>query len=127
MTTGALIISWGRVLPGREKKALEVFASTQEYWEGNEKRGEIVSHRPYFGPLRGATGMFFIEGETERLQALMRTDEFRKEILRMPRSWLESAYNLVRYTRFDRGGHFAAMEEPDLFVDDVRAFFRGLR
>lgn len=80
MTTGALIISWGRVVPGREKKALEVFASTQEYWEGNEKRGEIVSHRPFFGPLRGATGMFLIEGETERLQALMRTDEFRKEI-----------------------------------------------
>jgi pimeloyl-ACP methyl ester carboxylesterase len=33
----------------------------------------------------------------------------------------------VRYTRFDRGGHFAALEEPDLFVDDVRAFFRQLR
>ncbi|MGW7257585.1 epoxide hydrolase family protein [Streptomyces sp. NPDC054834] len=35
--------------------------------------------------------------------------------------------NIVRWTEFDRGGHFAAMEEPDLFVEDVRAFFRQLR
>jgi pimeloyl-ACP methyl ester carboxylesterase len=35
--------------------------------------------------------------------------------------------NLVRWTEFDRGGHFAAMEEPDLLVEDVRAFFRQLR
>ncbi len=35
--------------------------------------------------------------------------------------------NLVRRTEFDRGGHFAAMEEPGLLVGDVRAFFRQLR
>ncbi|MFI5973248.1 epoxide hydrolase family protein [Streptomyces sp. NPDC051452] len=35
--------------------------------------------------------------------------------------------NLVRWTEFDRGGHFAAMEEPDLLVGDVRAFFREVR
>ncbi|MBZ9645888.1 epoxide hydrolase family protein [Streptomyces sp. PSKA30] len=35
--------------------------------------------------------------------------------------------NIVRWTEFDRGGHFAAMEEPDLLVEDVRAFFRQLR
>ncbi|MGW2285482.1 epoxide hydrolase family protein [Streptomyces phaeochromogenes] len=35
--------------------------------------------------------------------------------------------NIVRWTEFDRGGHFAAMEEPDLLVGDVRAFFRELR
>ncbi|MBN0043809.1 epoxide hydrolase [Streptomyces actuosus] len=39
----------------------------------------------------------------------------------------ERTENLVRWTEFDRGGHFAAMEEPDLLVGDVRAFFRGLR
>jgi microsomal epoxide hydrolase len=49
---------------------------------------------------------------------------FPKEMFRYPRSWLEQAFNLVRYTRMPRGGHFAAMEEPDLFVADVRAFFR---
>ncbi|MFJ5269507.1 epoxide hydrolase family protein [Streptomyces sp. NPDC088358] len=35
--------------------------------------------------------------------------------------------NIVRWTEFDRGGHFAAAEEPELLVDDVRAFFRSLR
>ncbi|MER5915468.1 epoxide hydrolase family protein [Streptomyces sp. NPDC001982] len=39
----------------------------------------------------------------------------------------ERTENIVRWTEFDRGGHFAAMEEPDLFVGDVRAFFRQLR
>ncbi|MFJ8109431.1 epoxide hydrolase family protein [Streptomyces sp. NPDC096132] len=39
----------------------------------------------------------------------------------------ERTEHLVRWTEFDRGGHFAAMEEPDLLVDDVRAFFRQLR
>ncbi|MFE4417940.1 epoxide hydrolase family protein [Streptomyces sp. NPDC056817] len=39
----------------------------------------------------------------------------------------ERTENIVRWTRFDRGGHFAAMEEPDLLVADVRAFFRQLR
>lgn len=43
------------------------------------------------------------------------------------RARAERTENLVRWTEFDRGGHFAAMEEPDLLVDDVRAFFRHLR
>jgi hypothetical protein len=33
----------------------------------------------------------------------------------------------VHWSEFDRGGHFAAMEAPDLLVDDVRTFFRRLR
>ena len=41
-----------------------------------------------------------------------------------PRSWVERAYNLTRWSEIERGGHFAAMEEPDLFVDDVRAWAR---
>jgi microsomal epoxide hydrolase len=52
---------------------------------------------------------------------------FPKEILRAPRAWAEHGYNLKRYTRFDRGGHFAALEEPDLLIDDVRTFFREVR
>jgi len=39
----------------------------------------------------------------------------------------EQGNNIVHWTEFDRGGHFAAMEAPDLLVGDVRAFFRGLR
>lgn len=39
----------------------------------------------------------------------------------------ERDHNVVRWSEFDRGGHFAAMETPDLLVADVREFFRGLR
>jgi pimeloyl-ACP methyl ester carboxylesterase len=52
---------------------------------------------------------------------------FPKELFRIPRAYAESRFNLVRYTRFDRGGHFAALEEPDLLVGDIRAFFEELR
>lgn len=41
-----------------------------------------------------------------------------------PRSWADRAYNVVRWTDMPRGGHFAAMEEPALFVDDLRAWGR---
>ncbi|MGZ4887342.1 MAG: epoxide hydrolase family protein [Candidatus Aminicenantales bacterium] len=43
-----------------------------------------------------------------------------------PRSFAERAYNIVRWTDMPRGGHFAAMEEPDLFVDEVRDWARSL-
>jgi pimeloyl-ACP methyl ester carboxylesterase len=43
------------------------------------------------------------------------------------RSLLEPTGNIVHWSEFDRGGHFAAMEAPDLLVDDVRAFFRSRR
>jgi pimeloyl-ACP methyl ester carboxylesterase len=51
---------------------------------------------------------------------------FPREMFRVPRAYAESRFNLVRYTRFDRGGHFAALEEPDLLVDDINAFFKEL-
>ncbi|MBF6213393.1 epoxide hydrolase [Nocardia puris] len=43
------------------------------------------------------------------------------------RAIAEKEHNLVRWTEYDRGGHFAATEAPDLFTDDVREFFRTLR
>jgi pimeloyl-ACP methyl ester carboxylesterase len=52
---------------------------------------------------------------------------FPHEIMKPPRAWAEKAYNVQRWTRMPRGGHFAAMEEPALLVEDVRAFFRPLR
>jgi microsomal epoxide hydrolase len=52
---------------------------------------------------------------------------FPKEMFRIPRAYAESRFNLVRYNRFDRGGHFAALEEPDLLVQDIQAFFNDLR
>jgi microsomal epoxide hydrolase len=49
------------------------------------------------------------------------------EITRVPRRWVEHRYHVTRWAEIDRGGHFAAMEVPDLFVDDVRQFFRAVR
>ena len=43
-----------------------------------------------------------------------------------PRRWLDARYNLVRFTMMPSGGHFAASEEPELFVEDLRTFFRDL-
>jgi pimeloyl-ACP methyl ester carboxylesterase len=48
---------------------------------------------------------------------------FPKEILAPPRSWCEKVYNITRWTEMPRGGHFAAFEQPELFVEDVREFF----
>ena len=53
--------------------------------------------------------------------------DFPKEIIWSPRRWLEGRYNIVRWTEMPKGGHFAAMEQPALLVEDVRAFFGGLR
>jgi pimeloyl-ACP methyl ester carboxylesterase len=50
-----------------------------------------------------------------------------REIIRPPRSWAEAHYNVVRWSEMPRGGHFAAFEEPELFVEEVRAFFSDLR
>ena len=48
---------------------------------------------------------------------------FPREITRSPRRWAVRQYNVARYTELERGGHFAAMEVPELFVDEVRSFF----
>lgn len=52
---------------------------------------------------------------------------FPKEIIPSAPRWVARRYNLVHWTDMPRGGHFAALEQPELFVADVRAFFRGLR
>ena len=44
-----------------------------------------------------------------------------------PREWAERSYNVQRWTEMPRGGHFAALEQPDMLAEDVRAFFRALR
>lgn len=51
----------------------------------------------------------------------------KEEILRFPRAWVEQRYNVTHWAVMPRGGHFAAMEQPELFVDDLRTFFRTVR
>jgi pimeloyl-ACP methyl ester carboxylesterase len=54
---------------------------------------------------------------------------FPDELYQAPHSWAEQAYpkNLIHYNRLDRGGHFAAWEQPDLFTTEMRDSFRSLR
>jgi pimeloyl-ACP methyl ester carboxylesterase len=54
---------------------------------------------------------------------------FPDELYQAPRSWAERAYpnNLIHYNLLDRGGHFAAWEQPQLFTEELRAAFRSLR
>jgi pimeloyl-ACP methyl ester carboxylesterase len=53
---------------------------------------------------------------------------FPGEIWKTPRSWVETAYpNVVYFNEVDKGGHFAAWEEPELFSQELRAAFKSLR
>ncbi|MGW6897143.1 epoxide hydrolase family protein [Streptomyces sp. NPDC054919] len=53
---------------------------------------------------------------------------FPDELYQAPKSWAEQAYpNLIHYNRLPKGGHFAAWEQPELFVNEVRTGFRSLR
>jgi microsomal epoxide hydrolase len=52
---------------------------------------------------------------------------FPGEPWRSPRAWIEPRFNIQRWTEMPRGGHFAALEQPELLLDDVRAFFRTVR
>lgn len=52
---------------------------------------------------------------------------FPAEIYLAPRAWVEAAYDLRHWTVMPRGGHFAALEQPELYLHDLREFFRLLR
>jgi hypothetical protein len=53
---------------------------------------------------------------------------FPNELYQAPRSWAEQAYpNLIYFNEVDKGGHFAAWEEPELFATEMRAAFTSMR
>ncbi|MBA3320054.1 MAG: hypothetical protein H0T45_01230 [Pyrinomonadaceae bacterium] len=52
---------------------------------------------------------------------------FPKDLTLAPREWTERFFNIAGWTQMPRGGHFAALEEPKLLAEDIRAFFRPLR
>ncbi|MDQ0711090.1 pimeloyl-ACP methyl ester carboxylesterase [Streptomyces luteogriseus] len=84
-------------------------SSARVYYERAHARGERIAapHEPSTAPT--AVASFFGDPQIPLRHKAERTE------------------NIVRWTEFDRGGHFAAMEKPDLLVGDVRAFFRQLR
>ena len=63
----------------------------------------------------------------ERVEAPTGVAAFPAEISRPPREWAERSYNLQRWTQMPSGGHFAALEEPQILAEDIREFFRPLR
>jgi pimeloyl-ACP methyl ester carboxylesterase len=52
---------------------------------------------------------------------------FPRDIARPPRSFAERSYNITRWAEMPRGGHFAAMEQPETLAAEIQAFFRSLR
>ena len=81
------------------------------------------STRLYYETLRKPWD--FAQGE--RINVPVGVAVFPAEISRPPREWAERSYNVQQWTVMPSGGHFAALEEPKLLVDDIRNFFRPLR
>jgi pimeloyl-ACP methyl ester carboxylesterase len=92
------------------------------YWLTNTA---VSSARLYWDTTQlGAGGFFDARGVTLPVAVSV----FPDEIYAAPRSWAERAYpNLIYFNRLDRGGHFAAWEQPQLFTQEMRAAFRTLR
>ena len=66
-------------------------------------------------------------GRGERISVPTAVAAFPGEIIRPPREWAARVCNLQRWTPMAAGGHFAALEEPQVLVEDIRAFYRELR
>ncbi|MEK9751962.1 MAG: epoxide hydrolase [Rhodospirillaceae bacterium] len=80
----------------------------------------------YYG--RREEGGRLLSPEGERVEVPTACALFPKELLAWPpRTYVERLYNVTHWTEFPHGGHFAAMEEPEWLVEDIRAFARGLR
>jgi microsomal epoxide hydrolase len=80
----------------------------------------------YYG--RREEGGRVLSSDGKRVEVPTAAALFPAEILSWPpRSYVERVYNIARWTEMPRGGHFAALEQPDLLVNDIRAFARTLR
>ncbi len=66
-------------------------------------------------------------GGGEKVKIPTGVASFPKEIIRSPRRWCEESYNITHWTTMPEGGHFGAFEQPELFVNDLRLFFKTFR
>ena len=90
------------------------------YWVTGTINSAMRMYYESLGPGRSAFN-------DERVETPTGHARFPGEIFRTPRPWAEQMYNIVRWSRPPKGGHFAAFEVPELFVDEVRSFFRDYR
>ena len=87
-------------------------SAARSYWEGGPNYPQPPEAPPPAPPVRLPVGFTVFPGE----------------IWKTPRSWVETAYpNVIYFNEVDKGGHFAAWEEPQLFSEEVRAAFKPLR
>ena len=93
----------------------ELLDNVMLYWVTNSGASSARLYWESFGSFGGG----------ERVEVPTGVASFPKEILKAPRSWCEAGYNITHWTEMPRGGHFAAFEQPELFVADVREFFRS--
>jgi pimeloyl-ACP methyl ester carboxylesterase len=92
------------------------------YWLTNTA---ISSARLYWDNAHHPTGGFF---DPRGIRIPVAVSVFPDEIYAAPRSWAERAYpRLIHYNKLDKGTHFAAWEQPELFVGEMRAAFKSLR
>ena len=85
-------------------------SSAQLYWENNNNNFNAV------------------EQKTAEISVPVGVTVFPGEIYRAPKSWAQRAYpKLIYFNQVDKGGHFAAWEQPELFAAEIRAAFRALR
>jgi pimeloyl-ACP methyl ester carboxylesterase len=93
------------------------------YWLTGTGASAARSYWEAYGPAAAAAGQALAE-----VTVPVGFTTFPGEIWRTPRSWAERSYpTLTYFNEVDRGGHFAAWEEPELFATEVRAAFRPLR
>ncbi|HWO94197.1 MAG TPA: alpha/beta hydrolase, partial [Dehalococcoidia bacterium] len=97
-----------------------VLANVSLYWFTNTV---LSAARTYYEARRESPAMAVTAGRVEVPTAFA---NFPAEPFRSPRAAIERAYNLVRWTDQQKGGHFAAMEQPELFAKDVAEFFASL-
>lgn len=76
---------------------------------------------------REARAAGYAQQSGDRVDVPTGVGRYPKEVLRYPRSWVEQRYNVTHWAELPRGGHFAAMEQPALFVEDLRNFFATVR
>ena len=87
-----------------------------------EDRGQLMAER------WSKTGTGFSRAVDALSLDRGRSRVFPDDLYQVPRSWAEQAYpKLIHYNQLDKGGHFAAWEQPQLFSEEVRAGFRSLR
>ncbi|WP_435227276.1 epoxide hydrolase family protein [Streptomyces sp. Tue6028] len=84
----------------------------------------VSASRLYWEGAQAGTAFFSVRG----VRIPVAVSVFPDELYQAPKSWAEQAYpNLVHYNKLPKGGHFAAWEQPELLVNEVRAGFRRLR